>query len=326
MKINTDSIEELKEWEYDLTEGQQAYKYDAVSKKIGECVGRVYSKEMKILVVSGKEATLVKPTYPSGDAATEAEKAIWSKEYDSYMKKKDKYDNDKASTYEVVWKQCTKEMKNRIEKLGNYESIEADNNVIDLLGAIKVQVFDANEKKNPSLRMVLAWKKLSSCRQYENEDLIDYYRRFVGMIEMVELSHGNIKPNDNEDKERSKFIAMMFLEGVDKKQYGYLLKDLETDCSLGKKEVYPESIEDALQVLIMYSEKALKKKKKELNKDPVAASFVQVRKCWECGSEDHVKKECPQWNARQSKTPKKPAVSAVQLCRGKEPTTPVWIG
>ena len=80
------------------------------------------------------------------------------------MKKKDKYDNDKASTYEVVWKQCAKEMKNRIEKLGNYESIEADNNVIDLLGAIKVQVFDANEKKNPSLRMVLAWKKLSLCQ------------------------------------------------------------------------------------------------------------------------------------------------------------------
>ena len=62
------------------------------------------------------------------------------------------------------------------------------------------------------------------------------------------------------------------------------------------------------------------------NKDPVAASFVQVRKCWECGSEDHVKKKCPQWKAKQLKTSKKPAVSAVQLCRGKEPDNPVWIG
>ena len=188
MKINGDVVEaiaELKGWYYDLTDVKFAYKYEETTKKVGEYVGRVYSKEMKKLVVSSKETIITKPAYPTGNEVTEEKKAIWGKEYDLYIKQNTKYDQDKAKTYEVIWGRCTKAMKNRIEKLGSYESIEENNSVIELLKAIKKQVFDANDRKHPSLRMVLAWRKLCNCKQQEDEDLIDYYRRFVGMIEMV---------------------------------------------------------------------------------------------------------------------------------------------
>ena len=159
--------------------------------------------------------------------------------------------------------------------------------------------------------MVLAWKKLCGCRQYEDEDLIDYYRRFVGLIEMVELSYGNIKPKDDDSLERRKFVSMMFMKGVDKKQCGYLLKNLETDYSLGSKEVYPEGIEDPLQVLIMFSEKALKKKKKK------QITMAQARACWECGSTEHQKKDCPKYKAKLAKKAKKDDDSATSLLQAK---------
>ena len=73
----------------------------------------------------------------------------------------------------------------------------------------------------------------------------------------------HISPQGDDTKERRKFIAFMFMDGADKKQYGYLMKSSETDHSLGKTDVYPDGIESALQVSILYSEKALKKKKKE---------------------------------------------------------------
>ena len=281
MKINSevvDAIAELKGWHYDLTDARFAYKCEETTKKVGEYVGRVYSKEMKVLIISNKETTITKPEYPKGDSVTEEKKAIWGKEYDLYIKRNTKYEQDKAKAYEVVWGRCKKAMKNRIEKLGNYEAIEENNDIIELLKAIKQQVFDANEKKHPSLRMALAWKKLCGCRQCEDEDLIDYHRRFVGLIEMVELSYGDIKPKDDDTLERRKFISMMFMEGVDKKQYGYLLKNLETDYSLGSKEVYPEGIEDTLQVLIMFSEKALKKKKEETDNYGTGRSLLGMRK------------------------------------------------
>ena len=129
-------------------------------------------------------------------------------------------------------------MKNGIEKLGSYETIEENNDVIGSLKAIEQQVFDATDGKHLSLRMVMAWRKLCSCKQQEDEDLIDCHRRFCGLIEMVESSYGNLKLKDNDSERRNKFIAMMFMDGVGKKQCGYPLKNLETDYSLGSKEVY----------------------------------------------------------------------------------------
>ena len=55
MKINSevvDAIAELKGWHYDLTDARFVYKYEETTKKIGEYVGRVYSKEMKVLIIS----------------------------------------------------------------------------------------------------------------------------------------------------------------------------------------------------------------------------------------------------------------------------------
>ena len=113
----------------------------------------------------------------------------------------------------------------------------------------------------------------------------------------MEIAYGNISPQGDDTKERKKFIAFMFMDGADKKQYGYLMKSLETDHSLGKTDVYPDGIESALQVLILYSEKALKKKKKKNSN----ISMVQAGPCWECGSKDHIRKDCPKYKAKLEK-------------------------
>ena len=51
---------------------------------------------------------------------------------------------------------------------------------------------------------------------------------------MVELSYGDIQPKgSDQDKERSKFIAMLFMAGADPMQCGHLMKDFKTNHSLG---------------------------------------------------------------------------------------------
>ena len=271
-------------------------------KKVGQYVGRVHGRDMRSLVISNVEKVFTKPTYPTGDTANDEKKAVWNKEYDQYMKKMDIYEEQKAQVFVVIIGRCTMAMSNRIEKLGNYEDLEKDHDVVGLLKVIKQQIFDANEKKYICVRSVVNWKQLMRCKQNDNEDLIDYYHRFCRLIEAVELSYGNIKPKGNsEKKDRHKFIAYLFVDGADKAQYGKLLKDMETDYSLDKANVYPDSIESALQVLILYSEKRLKyeQRKKKKGKDK---SFVQAGKaCWECGSEKHQRKDCPKYKARKAK-------------------------
>ena len=78
------------------------------------------------------------------------------------------------------------------------------------------------------------------------------------------------------------------------------MKNLETDCSLGSNGVYPKGIEDALQVLIMHSEKKLKKKVVTTGDGTQLRSFAQTGKCWECGSNEHCKKDCIKWKNEQA--------------------------
>ena len=186
MKISSEAVDiaALKGFEFDLTDAREAYRYDEVVKRVGEYCGRVYGPDIKVLVVSGIELTLEEPSYPSGDNVSEKDKAVWNKKYDRYLKKIESYDEYKAKSYEVVWGRCTKAMRNRIKKLATFEDIESSHDVIKLLQMIKQQIFDANERKYSSLRMVQAWRKLITCKQNEDEDLIDYYC-------WNPISHGN---------------------------------------------------------------------------------------------------------------------------------------
>ena len=83
--------------------------------------------------------------------------------------------------------------------------------------------------------------------------------------------------------------CIMFMDG----ECGCPMKSLETDCSLGKTDVHPAGIESALQVLILFSEKILRKKKE--------TAMVQTGAGWECGSKEHQRKDCPKCGAKKAK-------------------------
>ena len=90
MKINEEKAKAIEGWKYDLTDSKEAYKYEIVTKKVGEYVGKEFGKDMRSLVISNIELEIKKPTYPTGNNLTDEMKAIWSKEYDRYLKLKDK--------------------------------------------------------------------------------------------------------------------------------------------------------------------------------------------------------------------------------------------
>lgn len=55
-------------------------------------------------------------------------------------------------------------------------------------------MFDANDTKYPSLQAAMAWKNFAKLNQEENESLLDYYKCFNVMKEMVERCYGGIAP------------------------------------------------------------------------------------------------------------------------------------
>ena len=295
--------------------GEQADTYTKSTKAIGEYVGRVYGREMKKLVLQLTECGPLEPTYPSeGD---EKAKAIWSKEYDHYLKKQEQYRDQKAKVFTIILGQCTKPMRNRVEGTTGYGDVEKDTDVVGLLRMVKDVAFDSNDRKYPHLQAARAWKQLSMIRQQDNEDLVDYYKRFWSVVEMVERSYGKIVPveiasrearysadKDTIDaRERDRFLAFMFMDGADKTVYGYLMRDLSGDYALGN-ENYPDTVEDALQVLALRT--GTKGSKDRKHKTGGETSFAQTGtskrklKCWKCQKEGHMKKDCPEDDGSES--------------------------
>ena len=145
--------------------GKQVDEYTRTTKAIGEHVGRLFGKEMKNLVVHGQETVPVKPAYPGESGSAEA-KAVWSKEYDRYLKNVDLYDLNKAKVFEIVLKQCTKVVKNKIEGTTDFATIESNVDVVAFLQKIKDVAYGANEKLYSHLQAVESLTQLAKIRQH----------------------------------------------------------------------------------------------------------------------------------------------------------------
>jgi hypothetical protein len=66
----------------------------------------------------------------------------------------------------------------------------------------------------------------------------------------------------------------MFLNGADHKRSGFIMVTLRKDHALGNG-LYPETVEDALQVLLLQAEHATKSKKQNDDEAP-SLSFAQA--------------------------------------------------
>jgi len=216
-----------------------------------------------------------------------------------------------------------------LESLSEYKKAEQDSDVKGLLELIKDLVQGTHDKKYPPMQAVAAWRSLTRCWQ-ENDDLVTYHKQFVSLVEVVEKEYGTICPpvlmKKNQHygrgtsaakvaeataEERDRFLAAMFLDGANKSIYGGFLKSIGEDYALGGKQVYPDNVEEALQ-LLMLQEELRTKKKKNGDDDVPKMSFAQFKgKCFKCKKQGHRIKECPEWD-KEKKSEEKP-VSGLQV-------------
>jgi beta-galactosidase beta subunit len=121
-------------------------------------VGKEFGHEMRMLVIHSKETTFTIPSLAA--TATKQEELMWSKDYDLYLKKKTKYEDEKAKVFAIKLSHCDEPMKNKVESHAQYATMEQGSDVTILLETIKEIAFDSNEKQYPARLAAIAWKQL----------------------------------------------------------------------------------------------------------------------------------------------------------------------
>jgi len=142
-------------------------------------------------------------------------------------------------------------------------------------------------------------KNVMLMKQNESECLTAYYKWFTNMVDIITKTQWALlvptkAAQKNNDKEvRQKFLACIFLTGVDQKQYSRLIGKLKNQYLTGQKN-YPNMVEAALTMLSHYMEE---KHAHRSGQASAKTSFVQLHKevqCYKCGKKGHYANKCQQ--------------------------------
>ena len=299
-------VEELHDNVYTYGTRNQGDKFVKTTEAIGDYVGREYNKAMRMLVRKKKETTPSEPDEPKGKNVTDAQWKRYEKELDRYLKKLDEYNEFKAKVFVIVIGQCTLTMKNKVESLDEFENLEDGDDVIGLLEVIKSLAYTTHKVQYEHWTTCGSMRRMLTMRQYDEESLAAFYKRFTNSVDVTEGQWGKLIPNkivmnnkSEDDVERKKFLACVFIAGVDAKRYGKLVDELNNSYIAGNNN-YPGTIEGAVSLLSHYMDgnqqqqngKDRWKKGQRTSESSFLQHDTRNVRCFKCGKKGHYANDC----------------------------------
>ena len=73
-------------------------------------------------------------------------------------------------------------MKSQLERMNGHGKVDESADVIALLKMIKNAMHDTSDKKYLLMQAVVTWKQMLKVFQQEEEELLDYCRRFKALL------------------------------------------------------------------------------------------------------------------------------------------------
>ena len=183
-------------------------------------------------------------------------------------------DNLRANTpkaYSLIMeKYCAKGMQNRIEEHPDFES-KIKNNPIELLKAIQTLINNPIRGRYPFACQHDDLLRLAKARQYEDESLADYIKRFKQLRDVykrgvgkhtfdgwvttteeykqMEEDHDNAGKKELKDTTFEKWCTYALVMGADQKKHGSLIKGWTSQYSMVHNQ-WPQTMPKANDILM----------------------------------------------------------------------------
>ena len=299
---NEIGLDELMRAQYTFGVPGQATRYNKTTKVIAEYARIAYGKEMWKLVYLKEETSFDDPEDPGDDAsrvAMERYKMLLRRNLDDEKK----YKQNKAKVFGIIMGRCHAAMRNKIESLPDYEQMEQDDDVIELLKKMKELAYSTDNNQYEYWVMQATMRKMITMKQEAKESLVGFGKRFLAQYEVTQEVWGELIPHKMKGKKTEeqetagkRFLACLFLAGVDRDRYKTAINDLNNDFVQGTVS-YPDDVPAMLALLSNRREEGKSFQKYHEMRDGVGleTSFVQVdrRRCYVCKKRGHIARVCP---------------------------------
>jgi hypothetical protein len=169
---------------YQYRNQDQGDRFTRTTEAIADCVGREYSEEMRLLVKNQEE--------------NEPKEPVMMKKYETELKqyyfKKERYEEHKAKIFVIVKGQCTLNMKNKVESLQGYNSIEANDDVIKLLNGVTELTFKTHEVQYRYRTICQTVRRVLAMKQQDNKPSAKHFKRVTSCVDVAESRWGPLVP------------------------------------------------------------------------------------------------------------------------------------
>ena len=257
----------------------QQVTYATVKDSIIQYIQKTYTKngqdvarsleDMQLVDLSGKKPTRQISLQTDVNAREVNQKGLgieYQEAYSRYLDRVEALEQGMLKAYSLIYSNyCTKTMQTRIEEHPEFAT-KIRNDPIALLAAIKESMHTPVRSQYPLVSMTDALTRVVNIRQYEDEPLLDFVKRFKQERDVLKSHVGTrildgfvmqseeyknasqTKKDAILNAEFEKWMALLVIRGSDQTKYGSLSKHFISQFSMGNDQ-YPKSIADATDIL-----------------------------------------------------------------------------
>ncbi len=326
-KIYT-GITELRGYYFGHGEENSGTRFNKTVEKIAEYCRIEISKEIYYLILYGEEAEFDEVEVPT-KKLTGMEAKKFELDYRRQQEKKDEYQKEKCKGFAIIMGQCKTITKEVVKADKSYRTLERADDILGLLALLRSICYGTDKKRYLSWIQQAQLRKTVNYSQNTGDSLQQYATHFLEQVKTLESSHGLLVPTkdmtktieqtrivgegdqeheetytvvvlaDKEEIERArdKFVACLFLAGVDRRRYKDAIDEMNNDFLRHGTE-FPGDVSSMVTWLLKRRGGTNTDYREDAATDGVT-SFAQVnprrnseKMCAACGKEGHLAWDC----------------------------------